>query len=291
MEIRPTPAVPSAPQRRQAAAATEKPLDSVALGEGTFSGDVRAHQIGGRNVWVYLPPAYHQDPERKFPVLYVHDGQNVFNRETAYGRVEWGLDEAAEREIRSGRMQDVIIVAIANSGAGRIDEYTHVADEAGRGGKAAEYGRFLVDEVKPAVDATYRTLKTPETTGVMGSSLGGLVSLWLGYNHPGSFGLVGALSPSLWWAGRDLITAVAQHSGPQPEAIWLTMGDNESQADENHNGLADTLENTRDLGNLLLDKGFVQGKTLHYHEFPGATHSEGSWSQQVGYFLSTLYPR
>lgn len=289
MEIRPTTAVKSSPQRRPAKAAGDEPLDTVVQG-GSFSGDVRQMKIGGRDVWVYLPPAYKHEPDRHFPVLYVHDGQNVFNRETAFGGTEWGLDEAAEEQIRRGTMQDVIIVAVANAGGGRLDEYTPVPDEDGRGGHAEEYGRFLVDGVKPVIDKKFRTLTTPETTGVMGSSLGGLVSLWLGYNHPGAFGLVGALSPSLWWAGRDMIAEVASHSGPQPGQVWLTVGDQESSTDENHNGVADFVEDARDLGNLMLSQGFEQGKTLHYHEFAGAGHNEWSWSQQVGKMLSTLYP-
>src|SRR5882757_929221 len=134
--------------------------------EHTLTGDIRRHAnfpsvaLGNRrDVLVYLPPGYRRS-RRRHPVFYMHDGQNLFDRATSYGGVEWGVDETAERLIRAGEMQPIIVVGIANAGAARIDEYAPTAGlyEVGSGGKqrslglARKYGLFLTRELKPFID-------------------------------------------------------------------------------------------------------------------------------------------
>ena len=137
---------------------------------------------------VYLPPRYKAERERRFPVLYMHDGQNLFDPETSFIRGKyWRMGETADALIEAGAIEPLIIVGIYNSGERRIDEYTPLQDRRLGGGHADAYGRMLVEELKPFIDAQYRTLPGPETCGMGGSSLGGLVTLYLGLRYPGVF--------------------------------------------------------------------------------------------------------
>ena len=156
----------------------------------TLTGTVEVHEefrsdvLGGtRRVWVYLPPGYRREPERRYPVLYLQDGQNVFDGATAFiaGR-EWEVDEAAQRLIDEGRVEPLIVVAIDNAGARRLLEYTPTRD-ARVGGGIGTYARMLLGELKPWVDARYRTRPERETTGIGGSSLGGLAALSIGLSR------------------------------------------------------------------------------------------------------------
>ncbi len=125
--------------------------------------------------------------EAKYPVLYLHDGQNLFDAATAFGNQEWGVDEAAEELITSGVIEPLIIVGIYNAGEKRLEEYTHVRNRKGQGGRARRHAQFVVEELKPFIDSTYRTLSDPANTGLGGSSLGGLVTLYMGLHYPRGF--------------------------------------------------------------------------------------------------------
>jgi enterochelin esterase-like enzyme len=173
-----------------------------------------------RDVLVWLPPGYDHptDVSRPFdggpaagryPVLYMHDGQNLFEPETAYNKGEhWRVGETAARLIAQGRIEPLIVVGIYNTGEMRIEEYTPTEDKKLGGGHADDYGRMIIEELKPLIDRTYRTRQDRDSTGIAGSSLGGLVSLHLGFTHPAVFGKVAALSPSVWW-GRKAILKTA----------------------------------------------------------------------------------
>jgi len=124
----------------------------------------------------------------------------------------------------------------------------------------------------------------------MGSSLGGLSALYMGWHLPHVFGLTGVISPSLWWSDKYLIKEIEQDPKAKgPSRIWLDMGTNESPADKDHNGIPDTLDNSRAMGEVLLNKGYKWEKELFYHEEPGATHSEWSWNQRVDKILTYLF--
>jgi len=263
---------------------------------GTYTGDITVYEnfhseiMGNdRNIYVYLPPGYHENSDRNYPVLYMQDGQNIFNAETSFGGVEWRVDETAEEMIRRGDIKDIIIVGISNT-PDRMGEYTHVKDPEYGGGRLDAYGDFLTKELKPFIDSKYRTSKAPEDTGIAGSSLGGLSSIYLGWKFPNTFGLVGALSPSLWWAGKDLIGRIGNDSQQKgPSSIWIDMGTDEAWSDENNNGINDHLENSRAMGEVFLNKGYELGRELFYHEDPGATHNEWFWANRFDKVLSFLY--
>ena len=164
--------------------------------------------LAARTALVYLPPGYATDTARRYPVLYMHDGQNVFDVATAYAG-EWKADEAAQAGIAAGKVEPLLIVAVYNTPA-RLDEYTPVRDTGvGAGGQADAYGQLLVQTVKPLVDARFRTRTDAASTGLAGSSLGGLATLYLGMKYPDVFTRLGVVSPSVWWANRDILARVS----------------------------------------------------------------------------------
>lgn len=279
---------------------------------GTLTGEFRVQTITSdvlgntRDFYVYLPPSYGRDPGRRYPVLYLQDGQNVFDRRTAFMGREWGVDEVADELIRKGEIEELIIVGVSNTPA-RMDEYSPVADPEHGGGQAGQYGHFLVDELKPYVDANYLTDTRPAGTTVAGSSMGGLVSLFLAFTYPHVFGMAGALSPSLWWASGDLAARIAADRRPGPAKLWLDMGTAEGRSDTLSprplgpdgkfgppgpaNGVKDVLDYTREMRQALLFRGYEEGRNLLYLEVPGGTHTEESWSARIGLFLKALYGR
>ncbi|MBI5835940.1 MAG: carbohydrate esterase [Candidatus Eisenbacteria bacterium] len=238
-----------------------------------------------RRVWVYLPPGYAADSSARYPVVYFHDGNNVFDAATSFLGVEWGVDETAERLIPTGGLPPFIAVAVANT-PDRAAEYTPAADARHGGGRAADYARFLVDELKPRVDSLYRTLPDPAHTAVAGSSLGGLVSLWLGLERPDVFGRVACISPAAWWANRDMVRRAGAAAGPRPgQRTWIDIGTHEGTASA---GRAEWLEDARALRDALISRGWREGASLHYEEVAGAAHNEGAWAARIDRVLAFL---
>jgi predicted alpha/beta superfamily hydrolase len=235
-----------------------------------------------RDFIVYLPPRYHEQPERRFPVLYMHDGQNLFDGTTSFvPGMDWHVGHTADDFILTGAVQPVIIVGIYNVGKVRIHEYTPTKAPRLGGGRADRYAKFLIQEVMPFIQQEYRVLSDPRVTGMGGSSLGGLVSLYLGLKHPQIFGRLAALSPSLWWNQRMIHRfAAAAPVEPRPR-IWLDIGTKEGPR------IVHDVEEFRD---VLLQKGWQLGRDLHYQRIEGAEHNEAAWALRVGPFLQFLYP-
>lgn len=263
--------------------------DDAASGvEHTITGDVRTHEkfhseflAHDRTIMVYLPPLYDADSAQRYPVLYLHDGQNVFDRATSFGE-EWRVDESAEKLITAGEIEPLIVVAIYNTGEHRVDEYTPTARaEIGRGGHAGDYGRMLVEELKPFIDRTYNTLPSAASTALGGSSLGGLLTMHLGLRYPTAFGRLAVLSPSVWWDGRILLREVDSLGAKLPTKIWLDAGTAEG---------TDTIDNARALRDALVAKGWTIGHDLAYLEEQGGEHNEHSWSLRVDRVLRFLFP-
>ena len=234
-----------------------------------------------RDLVIYLPPGY-EESNRRYPVLYLHDGQNLFDPETAYVRgMDWKVDETAEALIRSGDIEPLIIVGIYNTGTHRIEEYTPTRDCKLGGGHAELYGRMLVEELKPFIDARYRTLGNAHNTGLGGSSLGGLATLYLGFTHPEIFGKLAVLSPSVWWDNKAILKII-QKTQPKPRLkIWLSMGTEESKTGVRDANLLDQ---------VLIAKGWREDDDLHYEVIPGAKHEEAAWAERVEPVLRFLFP-
>ncbi len=241
---------------------------------------VSQHLKPRRSVLVYLPPSYYENPERRYPVLYLHDGQNLFDGNTSFihGQ-EWRVDETAERLIRAAKIEPLIIVGIYNTGAERLAEYTPTRDKRGRGGSGELYCKFLTDELKPFIDRSYRTRTDAANTALGGSSLGGLISLWIGLKRADVFGKLAVLSPSVWWDEKAILKAISRKL---PLKLWVDIGTTEGDT---------ALPDTRLLRDALKEKGWKEGTDLAYHEFEGAGHNEASWAARFGQVLLFLFPR
>lgn len=234
-----------------------------------------------REVLVWVPPGY-DDETARYPVLYMHDGQNLFEPDTAFKKGEtWRIGETAAELIAAGRIEPLIIVGIYNTGDHRADEYTPTRDAKLGGGRADDYGRMIIEELKPMIDRTYRTRPDRESTAMAGSSLGGLLTLYLGFTHPAVFSRIAALSPSVWWDKRAVLKTIRQARAKPRLRIWTDMGTAEGRRG---------LEDARLLKAALVGLGFKNGVDLHYGEYEGATHSELSWSERVPQMLEWLFP-
>jgi predicted alpha/beta superfamily hydrolase len=260
----------------------------------TLTGNIREHRgfrskifANRRDILVYLPRGYRRSLRQRYPVLYLQDGQNVFDAATAFSHVEWGVDETAQELIRKNLIAPLIIVAIANVGEERIHEYTptrgvideHVRRKKRSRGMGRQYARFLIDEVKPFIDRTYRTQPEPENTALGGSSLGGLITLSAGLWHPDVFQRLIVMSPSVWWDNQAIVRMVDALPEKLPLRIWLDTGTNEPG-----------WERARTLRDTMIEKGWRLYDDLQYMEIEGADHSEAAWAGRVDPALRFLFP-
>ncbi len=263
-----------------------------------------------RDLFIHLPEAYLTEPTRRFPVLLLHDGQNLFDGELSYVRGStWRCGETADAEIAAGRVQPLVLVGIGNTGVHRMAEYTPTADTRLGGGKGRLYAEALVDELLPALRRDLRMADGPENTGLAGSSLGGLISLAIGLQYPQVFGRLGVLSPSIWWDRRAILDEVRALTTKLPLRIWLDMGTAEGQTH---------LRDTDLLAHLLERKGWkmdarstppkaiglkrfsspferyaptAEGLAdLHYERVPQGLHNEAAWAARFDELLRFLFP-
>lgn len=255
------------------------------------AGTIRRHpafaskHLAPRDVQVYLPPGYDREPRRRYPVLYLHDGQNLFD--AGEQGMEWQADETAEALISSGRIEPVILVAVHNTEA-RTDEYTprqverKLADGTVRtaGGKAPLYARFLTEELKPFIDRTYRTRRGAADTAVGGASFGGLVSLWLALEQPKTFGAALAVSPAAIWDDDALVHQVEALRAKPKLRVWVDLGTAEGD---------DYVASVHRLRDALQKKGWKSGADFSYVEQEGGGHDEISWASRFEGMLVFLY--
>lgn len=230
-----------------------------------------------RDIYVYLPPSYAHAPDRRYPVLYMHDGQNLFDDATAFAG-EWRVDDTLEAA--AGKGVETIVVGVSNLGDARFDEYSPFRDGRHRaGGRGDAYVAFLVDTLKPRVDADFRTRPEPEATGIMGSSLGGLISVHAFFERPGTFGFMGAMSPALWPGRHRILRQIEGRPAPGGR-VYLDVGTREGWKE-----VRDVLR----LRRLLWRKGYREGRDLLYVRDRGGRHREADWGRRfrraVEFFL------
>ena len=235
-----------------------------------------------RDVIVYLPAGYLDDAAARYPVLYLHDGQNVFDPDAMWGG--WLADQALDGNIASGAIKKIIAVGAANT-PGRMDEYTQVQDEpfgcgsGVSGGKAPRYARFIVNELKPWVDARYQTLPDRENTAILGSSLGGLVSVYIGYAYPQVFKRVGGMSSTFDWGSWCLhnptVLDQVRAAGKQDFLLYIDTGGGPNSAS------VDNYAVTVQFKQLVEGQGFVAGTDLLYYWDQNAPHNEQSWAGRL----------
>jgi predicted alpha/beta superfamily hydrolase len=235
-----------------------------------------------RDVTVYLPPGYDEAAE-PLPVLYMHDGQNLFEPERAHVPGQhWRVGETLDAMVSEGRVPPLIVVGIDNTGMSRLQEYTPTTDARLGGGLAGRYGRFIVEELKPFIDRSYRTRADPAGTALGGSSLGGLVTLHIGFTSPGVFGALVAMSPSVWWDRRMILSTIRRTRPRPPVRIWADMGTAEGRR---------ALDDARMLKAALVGAGWTPGVDLHYAEYEGGSHSETAWAARFGAVALWLFGR
>ena len=245
--------------------------------------------IPSREVRIWLPPSY-EDGEARYPVIYFHDGQNVFRPGGPFGC--WFAEDAAAEEMKAGRMREAIIVAVPNNeadgGKARMTEYQPPDDvnprDPSRGkGICDRYAEFLVGRVKSAIDAKYRTLPDRENTAVAGSSMGGLVSLWLGLNTD-TFGAVGVFSPA-FWTSPNFTKALMKGTKKDGLRIYMDMGTREKG-----NITGDYWNDALLVREALLGQGYVEGEDLLWNPGEGDEHNEKAWAKRLPVGLRFLVP-
>lgn len=240
------------------------------------SGDLRS-----RDLYVYTPPGYKADSKQRYPVLYMHDGQNCWDDPTEpFGHGGWQVNLTLDRLIAAGKVEPVIVVGVSNT-PDRTTEYGPGKDILAADDHA--YLQYLIRNVKPLIDKRFATRSGPGDTGVMGSSMGGIISLQAGLLRPGVFGKIGCLSPALWFEdhqGRGYLDLLAK-AGKQPLRIYLDSG----TAGPAHDGAPET----RRLGQALVDAGWEDGADLMRYEDAGASHNERAWRARLEKPLTFLF--
>lgn len=235
--------------------------------------------IPSRNVRVWLPPAYAHGDAR-YPVLYLHDGQNVFAPGGPYGC--WNAEVNAAREIEAGRVAPFIMVAIDNDGDNRRYEYVPPGDRirSYEPGRADAYARFVVERVLPEINRRYRTKTGPEHTALAGSSLGGVISLYLGF-ETGAFGRIGSMSTAICWAPNYVAKLMVR--SPAPLSIYHDIGTREatSMAPSNYWEVNHALD--RILRGIARDVNFVIGE--------GDDHNEAAWDKRFPAMIRWLWKK
>jgi enterochelin esterase-like enzyme len=255
--------------------------------------DVASAHLGPtRHVEIWLPPAYDAMPTQRFPVLYMHDGQNLFDPRIANTGVDWGVDEAVVRLAGRGTIPSVIVVGVWSTGE-RGAEYSPWH-------RANDYARFLIEELMPRVNAEFRTLTGPANTAVMGSSMGGLLSFHLVSRYPDVFGACGCVSThfplSEEAAARYFDGAAAEHADTTPYivrdiAAGLTVPTGTRYwFDYGTEGLDASYGPTHDAVRVwLLGQGLVEGRDFVVRPYEGADHNETSWRARLDDPLTFLF--
>ncbi len=250
---------------------------NVVVAQGVFSPQL--HNV--RDVVVYLPPSYaHSD--KRYPVLYMHDGQNLFDSATSFAG-EWNVDETLEELARQEGLE-TIVVGIHNMGASRSDEYSPFVDRSHGGGQGNQYVTFVANTLKPLIDNHFRTLPQRRQTGIMGSSMGGLISLYAFFRREEIFGFAGVMSPSLWFA-KGSIYSYVEDASYLPGRIYLDAGTRELGGSGVH--LVKRVQSrnyyagVRRLKRMLINKGYRPVRDIRYVEEKWATHSEAAWARRL----------
>lgn len=242
------------------------------------------HLSATRHVEIWLPPGYDENPTNRYDVLYMHDGQNLFDPRIANTGVDWAVDEAIVRGVHAGQIPPLIVVGIWNTNQ-RLREYSPWHS-------GTNYANFLIEELMPQVNQKFRTRTGPKHTSVMGSSLGGLISFWLCYKHPEAFGSGACLSTALMWDGqmlspdadktplieRDIAAGVTV---PRGMRLYFDYGTREG---------ASSFESLHSkVSAWLVSQGLKDDDDFVVRVFPGAEHNEAAWRARLDEPLRFLF--
>jgi predicted alpha/beta superfamily hydrolase len=213
----------------------------------------------------------------------MHDGQNLFSTQPRLGASGWQVDVTLDAATHDASLPELIVIAPENLGGQRKYEYTPTRDASGKSGGGDLYLKMLVEELKPQVDKVLRTQPERATTGILGSSLGGLISVHAGTTHASTFGLVGALSPSTWWDDEVIVREVKAMTTPRPDKVYVDCGTDGTHDDE------DGLTDTQHLFETFARIGYVEGRTFTHIVQQGGHHSEKYWAERLPGALRFLF--
>jgi enterochelin esterase-like enzyme len=253
-------------------------LTSTVLSTLIVAGSLTEHQYRDRVVRVLVPEGYDEKRPDAYPLLLLHDGQNLFeDGSTAPGGGSWHVDRTIEPLMAAGRIPPMVVAGIDHAGDERIREFAPTpAGKLGRGG-ASEYARLVVADLLPRISADYHVRTDPDGIGLGGSSMGGLVTLWMAILFPGFFGRLIVMSPSLWWDRRVVLRHLRRHELDPLPRIWLDAGRREGSA---------VTRDTRELHKLLRRPSST---AIRYVEDPRGDHSETSWARRFPEAIEFLY--
>jgi len=238
-----------------------------------WSPQLRTH----RRVDIYLPPSYEPSARRRFPVVYMHDGQNLSDPATAFGGATWELEGALGR--LASRGIEPIVVGIHHGGEQRLAELSPFPDPKHGGGRGDRYTRFVADTLKPAIDKRFRTRTDRDSTATAGSSMGGLISLYAFFREGSPFGRAAVMSPSIWFGARRILQFVEQAPIAHGR-LYVDVGTEEG---------AGTLRDARALARVLRNKGYRGRQSLRYVEAAGHRHQEHHWAERLPGALAFLF--
>jgi predicted alpha/beta superfamily hydrolase len=240
---------------------------------------IKNYQFGilePRDIVIWFPPSYSINPERHFPVLYLHDGQNIFDPAASSFGYDWRFDEVSDSLIKIGEIDELIIVGINNTKY-RWQEYSP-------GDTGTAYMNLIVNKIKPLIDSRYRTLPQRENTFVGGSSMGGLISFMLVWQYPEIFSKAICVSPAFKIRNVEYVSAVENYQGEQkPIKIYIDNGEVGLES-ELQPGIDDMLI-------ALQNKNYQMGSNLFWYKYDNAQHSERDWSKRVWRMLKFLFDK
>jgi predicted alpha/beta superfamily hydrolase len=232
------------------------------IGKVKYHKESYSHNLENkRDFFVWLPQGYEENPTKRYPVLYMHDGQNLIDPKTSYAGKDWQVDETVTRLIKEYRIKEIIVVGIYNTND-RLEEYSDSE-------KGEKYRRFLIEELKVFIDSKYRTLTDSNNTALMGSSMGGLASFLMTWKHPEVFSMAGCMSSSFYYNDDKVFKMIDEYEGPKKHIkIYIDHGE-------------DGLVRGQRMFCKLTQMGYVIGTDLDYFYVPKAEHNETEWAKRL----------
>jgi predicted alpha/beta superfamily hydrolase len=234
------------------------------VGTARLHKNMYSHNLDGkRSVIVWLPPGYKRlrNAHKTYPVLYMHDGQNIIDPKTSFAGKDWRVDETVAKLVKSRKMKEIIVVGIYNTPA-RLEEYSDSE-------KGKKYLKFIVSELKPFIDSNYRTMPRREHTAIMGSSMGGLISFIAGWRYSDVFSMAGCMSSSFYHDGEKIFDMIRENNGPIKRVkFYIDHGE-------------DGLIRGQMMYIKLTELGYVIGKDMDYFYAPNAEHTESAWADRL----------
>ena len=250
--------------------------------KGQITGKAKYHKkmefkdLIPRDIIVWLPPEYDENPEIRYPVLYMHDGQNIIDPATSFNKIDWQIDETADSMICSSIIEPIIVVGIYNT-KDRDEEYSN-------SDKGRQYGNFIIQKLKPFIDKNYRTLPGRINTAIGGSSMGGLAAFLIAWNFSDYFSKAACYSPAFKYEEFDHTKKIEDFEGEKKDLMFFIYNGG--------TGIDTMLQNGVDkMINALLNNGFEMNKNLFVKIDPVAMHNEKSWAKQVTYMLELFFPK